>query len=409
MGFFGKFIKKKKQSANVGGFSAGMVIGYKPSFSNFNGEIYENIQVRRAIDARATHNSKLKFNFMGVDELNIDQKRLTLRPNPWQTWSQFLYRLSTILDIHGTAFILPILSDDGFRTVGFFTALPEKCMLVRSVNDTLWIKYTMQDESVGYVELSRSGIITRFQYKDEFVGTSNSALDETMNLVSLQSQGIEEAIKNGATYRFYAQVNNFMNDDDLKKERMRFNEKAFSGEGGGLLLFPNTYKDITQVNNEAYVVDSQQMKLINDNINKYFGTNEKILDNTAVGDELNAFYGGVVEPFAIRVSELFNKMLFAEEELFEGRSVVLSANKLQYMSNKDKKTFTEAMMDRGMLLIDEAREIWNMPPLPNGLGQMYTLRGEYYLIDLEGNILKKANDTVKGDNDKNEQQKTEED
>lgn len=407
MGFFSRFIKKKNNSAS-GGFSAGMVVGYKPSFSNYDGEMYENIQVRRAIDARATHNSKLKFNFIGVDELSVEQKRMSLRPNPWQTWSQFLYRLSTILDINGTAFILPILSDDGEETVGFFTALPEKCMIVRSTENNLWIKYTMQDETVGYIEMERAGIITKFQYKDEFIGTSNSALDETMNLVSLQSQGIEESIKNGATYRFFAQVSNFMNEDDLKKERIRFNEKSFSGEGGGLLLFPNTYKNIQQVNNNSYVIDSQQMKLINENINKYFGVNEKILDNSAIGDELNAFYGGVVEPFAIRISEIFNRILFTEEELFKGEEIVLSANKLQYMSNKDKKTFSESMMDRGMLLIDEVRDIWNLPPLPNGLGQMYTLRGEYYLIDLNGNIIKKANDTVKDGNNTDEGDKVNE-
>ncbi len=411
MGFFERFIKKKNQaSAAVNGFSAGMVVGYSPSFSNFDGEIYESIQVRRAIDARATHNSKLKFHFTGIESLNIEQKRIQLRPNPWQTWSQFIYRVSTILDISSSAFILPLLSDDSERTVGFFTALPEKCMIVRSRDNNLWIKYTFQDNTTGYIEMERAGIITRFQYKDEFAGTENTALNETMNLVSLQSQGIEESIKNGATYRFMAQVNNFMSDEDLTKERKRFNEKAFAGDGGGLLLFPNTYKDIEQLKNDAFVVDSDQMKIINDNINKYFGVSENILNNSAIGDELNAFYEGVVEPFAIRLTELFNKILFTEQELMAGSSVILSSNRLQYMSNKDKKAFTESMMDRGMLLIDEAREIWNLPPLPNSLGQMYTLRGEYYLIDMKGNIVKKADSNVakKGEtNGRTEDEETE--
>jgi hypothetical protein len=80
------------------------------------------------------------------------------------------------------------------------------------------------------------------------------------------------------------------------------------------------------------------------------------------------------------------------------------------MSNKDKKAFTESMMDRGMLLIDEAREIWNLPQLPNSLGQMYTLRGEYYLIDMKGNIVKKADSNVskKGEtNGRTEDEETE--
>jgi hypothetical protein len=283
-------------------------------------------------------------------------------------------------------------------------------MIVRSRDNNLWIKYTFQDNTTGYIEMERAGIATRFQYKDEFAGTGNTALNETMNLVSLQSQGIEESIKNGATYRFMAQVNNFMSDDDLTKERKRFNEKAFASDGGGLLLFPNTYKDIRQLKNDAFVVDSDQMKIINDNINKYFGVSENILNNSAIGDELNAFYEGVVEPFAIRLTELFNKILFTEQDLMDGSSVILSSNRLQYMSNKDKKAFTESMMDRGMLLIDEAREIWNLPQLPNNLGQMYTLRGEYYLIDMKGNIVKKADSNVakKGEtNGRTEDEETE--
>lgn len=30
---------------------------------------------------------------------------------------------------------------------------------------------------------------------------------------------------------------------------------------------------------------------------------------------------------------------------------------------------------------DEIREIWNLPPLPNGEGQAYIIRGEYHDAD----------------------------
>ena len=42
------------------------------------------------------------------------------------------------------------------------------------------------------------------------------------------------------------------------------------------------------------------------------------------------------------------------------------------------------MADRGIMNRDEIREIWNLPPLPNGQGQAYTIRGEYYLLNEEG-------------------------
>jgi hypothetical protein len=55
-----------------------------------------------------------------------------------------------------------------------------------------------------------------------------------------------------------------------------------------------------------------------------------------------------------------------------------TANRLQYMSNKEKLEVSAQLADRGILNRDEVREIWNLPPLPNGEGQEYIIRGEYW-------------------------------
>ena len=58
-----------------------------------------------------------------------------------------------------------------------------------------------------------------------------------------------------------------------------------------------------------------------------------------------------------------------------------TANRLQYMSTADKLNFTIQNLDRGVINRDTAREVWNLPPLPNGLGQTYIIRGEYVNAD----------------------------
>ncbi len=45
---------------------------------------------------------------------------------------------------------------------------------------------------------------------------------------------------------------------------------------------------------------------------------------------------------------------------------------------------------------DEIREIWNLPPIPNGMGQAYSIRGEYYLLGIDGSITKKGDDLTSG-------------
>ena len=60
---------------------------------------------------------------------------------------------------------------------------------------------------------------------------------------------------------------------------------------------------------------------------------------------------------------------------------MLTANRLQYMSIADKVSVSQQLGDRGMLMIDEVREMFNYPPLPNGAGQHAPIRGEYYMVD----------------------------
>ena len=43
-----------------------MLNGYTPRFTSFAGEIYEMEQIRDAINARATHMSKLKVEILGA-------------------------------------------------------------------------------------------------------------------------------------------------------------------------------------------------------------------------------------------------------------------------------------------------------------------------------------------------------
>jgi hypothetical protein len=72
------------------------------------------------------------------------------------------------------------------------------------------------------------------------------------------------------------------------------------------------------------------------------------------------------------------KMLFTLREQSQGNKVIATANRIQYMTNKDKLEVTNGWADRGMASIDELREVWNLPPLPDGKGQVIPIRGEYY-------------------------------
>lgn len=377
MGLFDKLFgnRPKPRGDYQGEFR--LLNGYKPHFTSFGGSVYESELVRSAIDKRATHMSKLQVDVQGAAKPGLRAK-LKHGPNAYQTWGQFLYRLSTILDVHNTAFITPVWDEYG-EISGLYAPLPTRCELIQ-YGGVPYIRYEFAWGERAAVELEYCGIMTRFQYKDDLFGESNRALLPTMDLIHIQNQGIEEGVKSAATYRFMAQLSNFAKAEDLKKERQRFTEENFSrdAEGGGLLLFPNTYSNIKQVDVKPWVVDADQMKAIRDSVYSYFGVNDDILTNKAYGDAWAAFYEGAIEPFAIQLSDVLTKMIFTFREQSQGNRVMATTNRIQYMTNADKLAVTQGFADRGMATIDELREIWNLPPLPDGLGQKIPIRGEYY-------------------------------
>lgn len=375
MGLFENIFKKPNVVAayqNDGYFKT--LTAYQPHFTTWRGEIYESALVRAAIDTRARHISKLKVEIQGAAKPTL-QTKLKLKPNNWQTWSQFLYRASTILDMHNTVVIVPVY-DELMNPVGYYPVLPTKCDIVEQ-DGIPFLRYSFRRGQMAADYLAECAIITKFQYKSDFFGENNHALDPTMKLVHLNDQSVEEAVKNGATYRFMAQVGNFSKTEDLKNERKRFNESNFKAEdSGGILLFPNTYKEIKQINQTAYTVPKEELEEIRTTVYNYFAVNSEVLQSKAYGDSWAAFYESVVEPFAIQFSETMTQAMFTDRERAQGSLLMATSNRLQYMTTTEKLNVSSELADRGVLSLNEVREIWNLPPIEGG--DAHIIRGEYY-------------------------------
>lgn len=392
MGLFEAIFGKPKVQSTGQNFWE-LLDGYTPSFTSWGGELYESEIIRAAVHATANHASKLDVKIIGSAKPKL-QTQLRRAPNEWQTWGQFLYRLSTILDMQNTAFVVPIINEFG-ETTGIFPVLPSNCELRMHQNQP-WIKYTFANGQSAEVEKKRCAILTKFQYKHDFFGENNKALNPTMDLVNIQNQGIKEAVKNSASFRFMARLSNFAKSEDLKKERDNFSKENLQGEGGGILLFPKTYDNVQQLKSTPFVASTEEMERIRTSVFDYFGVNEDVIQNKAYGDAWNAFYEGRIKPFSIQFSDAVSQMLFEPRELAQGARIMATANRLQYMSNTEKLNVSQGMADRGIMNRDEIREIWNLDPLPDGMGQAYTIRGEYYLIGQDGQVKKGGEEPTNG-------------
>lgn len=374
-GLFEKIFRPKAENVQPDSYWRTFT-SYQPTFYTVDGQVYEILLVRAAIDFRARQNAKLKVQLSGTANPGL-RSRAQQKPSDFQTWYKFLYRVSTILDVQNNAIVVPILDSYG-RITGYYPVLPNMTELV-SVDGEPFLRYQFQSGQTAAIELAKCGILNKYQYLSDFFGENNAALDSTMNLISMNEQNIAEAVKQSASFRFMARVSNFTKAEDLKKEQERFSKDSLAG-GGGVILFPNTYADVKQITSSAYNVDSAELELIQNNVFSYFGVNTKLLQSSANADELDAFFNCCVEPFEIQLSEALTDMTFSAREQTSGNRVDVTANRLKYASLAQRTEMAKQLGDRGMVTRDEIRDLFNLPPLPGGLGQTVPVRGEYYNV-----------------------------
>lgn len=380
MSLFDKIFKKDRESEKV--LQKYTVFtelnGYRPVFHSWGGQIYESELVRAAIDARARHISKLEPLFYGSARPSLINK-MKHAPNEWQTWSQFFYRASTILDVKNTCIFVPVFDADMIVT-GYYPVLPHRCEIVEYKKEP-WIRYKFGSGEEAAVEMRLCAILTKYQYKHDFFGEDNKAMHPTIELLDYNRQGINEAVKNSGAWNFMAQADNFTDPDDLELERKRFAKKnlAKDAENDGFILFPNTYRNVQQIKSAQYTLDAEQMERIQKNVYDYFGVNEKVMQNAANGDELDAFFNGCVEPFAIQISEAMTRAMFSLRERSNGARFFAASNRLQYMSTSAKVGMAQQLLDRGVMTINEARALFNFAPVPGG--DIRAIRGEFKNAD----------------------------
>ena len=235
MGIFEKiFGRREPPAAREASEFFRLLNGYTPRFTTWSGSVFESDLIRAALDAHGRHAAKLSVNVTGSAKPQL-RTRLTVQPNDMQTWPQFLYRLAVTLYARNTAFVVPVLGTYGEAT-GVIGVLPQSWELVQNSRGVPFVRFIFASGKRASMELDRVGILTRYQLDSELFGESNRALDPVLGLIAMQRQGIEEGIRNSATYRFMATASNFSRDEDLAKERKRFDANNFRGESGGVLL-----------------------------------------------------------------------------------------------------------------------------------------------------------------------------
>lgn len=337
---------------------------YTPVFSHYDGALYEQQLIRTAIDARARHVMQLQPTIKGSARPKL-MRRLKYAPNDWQTWPDFLYRLQTICDVAGTAFVVPIY-DKYYEVIGIANPMVQGTPEIKEVNGELWTIFTLMDNTKAAYPLTEIFIYTNHQFQSEYFGTDNSPLLPTLELINLQNQAIEEAVKQGATIKFYGTAKPMIKDADLEKEAKRFADYNMKHSSSPFLLFPSGYENVRQAEPKSYTIKKDEMTQIETNVFNYFAVNSAILQSKATTQQLDAFYNSVIKPIAMKLSSGFTRMLFSSNERSYGASFDFTFNKLQFLPITELLQVISTSKDMGIITKNQYLELLGLPPLKEG-------------------------------------------
>lgn len=344
---------------------------YSPAFSTYNGGIYELELTRAAIHSFATACSKLKPEISGTAEPRIARAFAT-SPNDYMTWPRFLYRTATILECDATAAVVPAFGRSGEIT-GVWPLKFEFGEVLEHKGEP-WVRFHFATGETAAIELGNVCLVSKYQYEDDYFGSPN-VLDSTMRLIDAQNKAQAEAIKSGASLKFIAALQGQVREEDIESKRKRFSDRNLSEENkSGIMLYDATFQNVEQIKPYSYTISSEEMNRINESVYTYFGTNEDILQNHYQEDHWNAYYEGKVEPFAIQLGEGLSHMLYTRRQR-PRNSVSFSSNRLQYATSASKRNMIRDMLDRGVMSINEARAVLQMPSVEGG--DRRVIRGEY--------------------------------
>lgn len=362
-----------------------MLNAYTPYFMSYSGEPYDNDIVRSAVHAVASNAAKLTprhIRRQGGAISNTDSDlewTLQYRPNPYMNTYDFLYKTVTQLLLTNNAFVYVQRDDFTGKPVAFYPLNSIGVDLLEAEGDeeTVYAKFYFMSGKTVVVPYDDIIHLRRHFYKNDMYGeTHNTALTPILQLITTINSGIINAVKSSAYLRGLLKfTQNMMKPEDIKKQRDDFIADYMDITNNGGVAALDAKADYTELKGDPKLVDDKTMSLVRDQVYRFFNISENIVMSNYNEEQWNAFYESVIEPLAVQMSLEFTTKVFSDKELGYGNEIVFEANRLQYASAKTKIQLAAQLGPLGMFTIDELREVFNLPPLPDGEGakRMQTL------------------------------------
>lgn len=360
------------------------------SFGQYDNNIYNDLTCRTCIDAIARNTAKAKMRhirringMMIKANTNLDYL-LSTRPNNQMSSYDFLYNITTQLYLYNNAFIY-IQTDDKGNIIGLWPLNYNNCDLVQldnnNNNDNLYLKFSFMgnQQTIPYTDI----IHLRRHFKDEFLGAgNNNVLYNTLQMLLTLKDGMINYVTNCVNLRGLIKINNSqMRPEDKQAALETFNSNINKKTGYGVL---DKSMDFTQFTNDLKTVDNKQLEFVRQDIYRYFGVNENIINGKFTEADYNSFYESVIEPLIIQYQQEFTEKIFTAREKQVGNEIILETNRLEYCTLQSKVQMAQVLQQSGVMTVNELREVFGFAGVENG--DALIIKADYTKIDTINNI-----------------------
>ena len=345
-----------------------MLNSYDNYFSPFTGDIYNDSTVRTCIDIIARNCAKLKPAHIRRIEGRVVKHQDTLdtilsqRPNEFMSTYDFIYKTVSQLLLNNNAFIY-IQTDNNGNIRGLYPLDFAQVELREDSNNNMYCRFSFMQKQITMPYGDLIHLRRNFANHDIFGASNDIALKKPVNILLTLKQSLESAVKNCTKIRGYLQVNGTMTPEDQQANRNDFINLIDKKSGIAVVDSKMSYNPI---NTELKMADNEQLEFARQDIYRYFGLSEKIINATYNEAEWIAFYESVIEPIAIQMGQEFTAKLFTEREKGFGNEVIFATNRLEYADLKSKVQMVQVLQQTGIFSVNEFREVFGFDPVPDG-------------------------------------------
>lgn len=341
-------------------------------FSSYSGDAYSNDVFREAVDAIARNAGKLKGSHVvtyadqrretGDNRLN---RLLQTRPNRYMSAYDMLYKLTTRLFLYNNAFAY-LDRDERGNVRAIYPITATHVDILSDATGSLFCGFMLRDGREVTLPYDDIVHLRRFYNESEVLGEDNSAIASGIELAQTQNDGIISGIKAGASIRGILSFTQIMSPSKLKEEKDAFVKDYLEMGNEGGVIATDQKMSYQPIDHKPVILDADQAKEIKTKIYNYLGLTESIVNSSYTEDEYAAFYESTLEPIAIALSQEFTAKVFNDREQAFGNSIVFESGRLQFTSNKTKVSLIAQLAPYGLLTINQALEILNLPSVPDG-------------------------------------------